>query len=323
VTELTRRALIGGSLALVAAQARSQAAWPEQPITIVHGFAAGGGIDIVARIIAEGLSKRLGQRVLVEAKPGATGTIAAAQVARAVPDGHTLLAIASGHAVTAATFKALPYRPVDDFETISITADYPLVMVTHAEHPAKSLGDFLIAARAPGKPVLYGTPGNGSFQHLAVELFARTAGIELQQVPYRGSAQALTDLLGKRLDLIMDAPPALLPAIRDGRLRALAVTGPRRFFLLPEVPTVEESGVRGYSVTSWQGLVAPAGIPAHILERLNSEVTSVLTEPAVIERFKGLGSDARPTSAAEFKAKVSAEIEKWSSLVVSANIERI
>jgi tripartite-type tricarboxylate transporter receptor subunit TctC len=323
VTALTRRAVLGGSIALMTTSARSQTAWPQQPITMMHGFGAGGPIDIVARIVAEGLSRRLGQQVLVEAKPGATGTIAAGQVARAAPDGHTLIAIASGHAVTAATFKALPYRAVDDFTFVTTTTDYPLVMVTHAEHPAKTIADLVATGRSGTTPPLYGTPGSGSFQHLAIELFARTAGMKMQHVPYRGSAQALTDLLGKRLDLIVEPPSVLLDAIGDGRLRALAVTGPSRFFRLPAVPTVEEAGVRGYAVTSWQGLAAPAGIPAAVLNRLHGEVAAVLAEPAVMERLKALGSDARPSSPAEFKAKVSTDIEKWTSVVADAKIERI
>jgi tripartite-type tricarboxylate transporter receptor subunit TctC len=325
---LTRRELLAGSSALAATSAYGQAAygqavWPSQPITIVQGFAAGGPIDVVARMIAEPLSRRLGQNVLVEARPGATGTIAAGQVARATPDGHTLIAIASGHAVTAATFKALPYRPVEDFAMISLTAEYPLVMVTHADHPARSIAELIDTARSRPVPLLYGTPGSGSFQHLAIELFARTAGITLQHVPYRGSAQGLTDLVGKRLDIIVEPPTGLLEFLKDGRLRALGTTGSERFFRLPDVPTIAEAALPAYAVTSWQGLAAPAGLPAPVLDRLNREVTGILTEPAVVERMRAIGNNARPSKPEELRAKIASDIEKWTSVVTAANIERI
>jgi tripartite-type tricarboxylate transporter receptor subunit TctC len=328
MTVLTRRDVLAGSSALIATSAYAQgayaqAAWPSQPITIVQGFAAGGPIDTVARIIAEPLSKRLGQNVLVEARPGATGTIAAGQVARATPDGHTLIAIASGHAVTAATFKTLPYRPVDDFSMISLTTEYPLVMVTHSEHPAHSIADLLQLARSQPTPLVYGTPGSGSFQHLAVELFAKTAGIKLQHIPYRGTAQALTDIVGKRLDIIVEPPTGLLEFLANGKLRALAVTGPDRFFRLPDVPTVAEAGVPGYTVTSWQGLAAPAGLPAPVVDRLNREVIAILNDPTVAERMRAIGNNARPSKPQELRDKIADDIEKWTAVVAAANIERI
>jgi tripartite-type tricarboxylate transporter receptor subunit TctC len=187
----------------------------------------------------------------------------------------------------------------------------------------RSVADLIALARQRATPLLYGTPGNGSGPHLAVELFAKEAKITLQHVPYRGSAQAATDLIGKRLDFMMDPPAALIPFVRDGRLRAIAVTGPDRFFAVPDVPTISESGVPGYVVTGWQGLLAPAALPAPILVRLNAEVVATLKEPSVIERLRMLANDPHPTSPEQFKARMQADIAKWTAVVDDMNFERI
>src|SRR5690349_14674240 len=256
MSEFDRRTLITGGLsALVASSAYAKEDWPERPITIVHGFPPGGPTDLIARIVADGLTRRLGQRVLVEGKPGASGTTAAAQVARAAADGYTLFATPSGHAFVAATFKTLPYRTVEDFSTVSMLTEFPYLLATYADHSMRTVQDLIALARSRPTPLLYGTPGNGSGPHLAIELFAKEAGIKLQHVPYRGSAPAAIDLIAKRIDFMMDPAAALIEFVRDGRLRALAVTGPSPFFALPDVPTVTQSGLPGYVVTSWQGLL--------------------------------------------------------------------
>ena len=324
MTALTRRAAIAGGLCtFTLAAARANPDWPDRPISMVHGFPAGGPTDLVARIVADGLTRRLGQRVVVEGKPGASGTTAEAQVARAAPDGYTLFAIPSGHTFAAATFKTLPYRTIDDFSMISMFTEYPYLMVTHADHSIRTVADLVNLARSASTPLLYGTPGNGSGPHLAVELLAKEAKIRLQHVPYRGSAPAAIDLIGKRLDFMMDPPAALLEFVRDGKLRAVAVTGDRRFFAVPEIPTVAEAGVPGYLVTAWQGLVAPAGLPAAIVNRLNAEVTGILREPTVVERLRALGNEPRPTSPEEFKARMAADIAKWTAVVDGGSFERI
>jgi tripartite-type tricarboxylate transporter receptor subunit TctC len=324
MTRLTRRmAMAGGLSTLMVAPGRSAPDWPDRPITMVHGFPAGGPTDLIARIVADGLTRRLGQRVVVEGKSGASGTNAALQIARAMPDGYTLFAIPSGHAFAAATFKSLPYRTVDDFAMISMFTEYPYLMATFTEHSIRTVADLVSLARTQATPLLYGTPGNGSGPHLAIELLAKEAKIKLQHVPYRGSAQAATDLIGKRLDFMMDPPAALLQFVRDGRLRAIAVTGDTRFFALPDVPTIAETGVPGYLVTAWQGLLAPAGLPEAILRRLNAEVVGTLKEPPVIERLRLIGNDPRPTSPEEFKARMAADIAKWTAVVDGSNFERI
>jgi tripartite-type tricarboxylate transporter receptor subunit TctC len=324
VTRLTRRSVIVGALAtLAAAPAHANPDWPDRPITVVHGFPPGGPTDLVARIVTDGLTRRLGQRVLVEGKPGASGTMAAAQVARAAPDGYTLFALPSGHAFAAATYKSLPYRTIDDFSMISMFTEYPYLMATYAEHSMRTVADLIRLARSRSTPLLYGTPGNGSGPQLAIELLAKEANIKLQHVPYRGSAPAAIDLIAKRLDFMMDPPAALIEFVRDGRLRALAVTGERRFFALPDVPTIAEAGVSGYLVTAWQGLVAPAGLPEPIVTRLNTEVVAILKEPAVVERLRALGNDPKPMSPEQFKARMAADVAKWTAVVDSINFERI
>jgi tripartite-type tricarboxylate transporter receptor subunit TctC len=320
---VSRRVALAGLAALAVRPVRAQAAWPVRAITLVHGLAPGGPSDIIARIIAEGLARRLGQQVVVDARPGAGGRVAAGQIARTTPDGYTLMTIPSGHAVSAALYKNLPYRTIDDFSMISLLTEYPFVMVTHADHPIRTLADLISTAKSRPTPLLFGSAGNGSLQHLAGELLAKTVDATFQHVPYRGSAQAITDLLAKRIDFIVDSPTAELEFIRAGQVRALAVTGASRFFSLPEIPTTAEAGIPGYTFTSWQGLVAPAGLPAAVVDRLNAEIAGLLAEPAVVERIRLVGNDPSPSSPDAFRARIAADIDKWTKVVDAAKIERI
>jgi tripartite-type tricarboxylate transporter receptor subunit TctC len=202
-------------------------------------------------------------------------------------------------------------------------SDFPFVFVTYPDHPAKNLAEFIAMAKADAGQLLCATPGNGTGQHLALELFAATAGIKIQHVPYRGSPQAATDLLGKRVDAFMDNMTVVGEMVKDGRVRALGTTGPSRFFVLPDVPTFAEAGVPGYVVTSWLGLAGPAGIPQPMLARLNAEVTAILAEPETIDRVKKIGGEPKPTSADAFRGRVSSDIEKWTKVVADAGIARI
>ncbi len=319
---LTRRTVLASLCALVAIPARSDTAWPNRPMSLVHGFAAGGPTDTVARIIAEGLTRRLGQQVVVDSRPGASGTTAAGQIARTAPDGYTLIAIPGGHATAEALFQKLPYKTIDDFSMISMVSEYPFVFVTYPDHKIRTAVDLISTARTEKIPLLYGSPGIGSVHHLAIELLAKMANVKFQHVPYRGSAQAITDLLSKRIDFMIDPPTLLIEFVREGNLRPLAVTSATRFFSLPDVPTISEAALPGYVVTSWQGLAGPAGIPAAIVDRLNSEAAKVLAEPATIERLRMLGNNPQPSSPDEFKARIVADIEKWTGVVAAAHIER-
>jgi tripartite-type tricarboxylate transporter receptor subunit TctC len=320
---ITRRAALAGLSAMAAAPAVAQSARPEGGITIVHGFTPGGNVDLTARLIAERLGAKLGRQIVVEPKPGAGGTTAAAYVARATPDGTTLAILPGGHAVSAAIYNKLPYRPLEDFSWVSMLSDFPFVFVTYPDHPAKNLADFIRLAKEREGQLLCATPGNGTGQHLALELFTATAGIKVQVVPYRGSPQAATDLLGKRIDTFMDNMTVVAEMVKDGRLRALGITGSSRFFVLPDVPTFAEAGVPGYAVTSWLGLGGPAGIPEPMIARFNAEVVAILKEPETIERLRKIGGDSRPTTPEQFKERVASDIDKWTRTVASANIPRI
>ena len=278
---VTRRAILAGIAATVAMPRRSYAAWPDRPISLVHGFAPGGGVDTTTRIVAEGLSRRLGQPVIVESKPGASSTLAAAQLARATPDGHALGVFSGAYGTAAAMYVKLPFRLVDDFSMISQIVEFPFVLATHSDHSARSISDLVGAARAASTPLLYGTPGVGSVPHLLVEQLAQQAKIQFQHVPYRGGAQALTELLGRRIDFMVDPAIVLLEHVRSGKVRILAVTTATRSSELPDIPTVAEAGFPGFDVSGWMGLVAPAGLPGAIATRLNSELTGLLGEPAV------------------------------------------
>jgi tripartite-type tricarboxylate transporter receptor subunit TctC len=320
---MTRRGALGGLSALITAPLFAQPSWPSRPLTLVVGFPAGGPVDTVSRIIAESLSRRLGQPVVVENKPGATGTIAAAQVAHAAPDGYTLTMLPGTFAASAAMFRKLPYHPVNDFTWISTIAEFPYLLVTYSGHPCGSMADLVRTAKSARNPLQFGTSGVGSVQHLSGELLASVADIRLQHVPYRGGAPAITDLLGKRIDLVIDQPTALMEFIRDGRLRALAVTGADRFFAARDIATVSESGFANYNVTSWQGLAAPAGLPTALLERLNFELAGVLAEPQLVEKLRALGNEPKASTGDALKARVASDIEIWSKVVADASIERI
>jgi len=324
VTKLTRRTVIAGLSAFAAMPAASAATdWPNRPVTLTVGFPPGGPVDTVSRILAEALSRRLGQSFVVETKPGATGTMACGLVARTAPDGYTLLAMPGTFSATAAMFQTLPYNPTEDFTFISTTADCPLVLVTHPDSELRTLADVIAIAHARSTPLLYGTAGIGSPQHLAMELFARKADIRLQHVPYKGGMPAITDLLGKRVDLVLDPPTTLVQFVKDGKLRALAETGGDRFFGLPDFPTMVESGFPGFVVTTCQGIAAPARLSDDVARKLNAAIAAVLTEPALIEKLRKIGYSPKPSSPQDHKASVVADIARWKGVVADAHIARI
>jgi tripartite-type tricarboxylate transporter receptor subunit TctC len=321
---ITRRTVLAGLSATVAVRPdRALAAWPERTVTLTHGLAVGGGVDVSARVIAEGLSRRLGQTVVVESKPGAAGTIAAAQVARAAPDGYSLGYIPSGHAVAAAMRKTLPYHPTDSFTIIGQAIEFPFVVVTYPDHAIRTMPDLIKAARERSTQLLVGVPGRGSPHHLIIEYLASLAKIKVQVVPFRGGNPALTELLAKRLDFLMDPPIALLGQIKSGTLHAIAVTAGTRFAGLPEVGTVAEAGFPGFAVTSWMGIVAPAKLPDDIAARLNAELNAVVGDTAVVQRIRGMGSEPKSGTPMDFRNRIAADIARWNKVIDDAKIERI
>ncbi|MCU0925006.1 MAG: tripartite tricarboxylate transporter substrate binding protein [Hydrogenophaga sp.] len=295
-------------------------AYPDRPIKILQGFAAGGNADAIARAIGNEIAKPLGQPVVVEAQTGAGGTIAANAVARARPDGYTLLLATGGHTAAGALYKSLPYKTVEDFEMVSTITYFPFLLVTLADAKPATLAELLVQARAqPGK-VAYGTAGIGSTHHLAGELLASMAKAELLHVPYRGDSASLTALLSGEIPFIIAPPTAVMPNIRGGKLRAIATTGAQRWAGLPAVPTVAEQGVVGYDVSSWAGLMAPAGTPRPIVDRLNSEVQKALQLPAVRTRLEEMGGEAKGSTPEEMRAMVAAQTQKWTKVVADAKI---
>lgn len=296
--------------------------YPDKSIKILQGFAPGGNADAIARAVGGEISKGLGQSVVVEAQAGAGGTIAAGTVARAKPDGYTLLLATGGHAVAGALYNSLSYKTVQDFEMISTITYFPFLMVVSSEGKIANLPALMAQAKAnPGK-IAYGTAGIGSTHHLAGELFASMAKLDLLHVPYRGDAGSITALLAGDVPVIIAPPTAVLSNIKAGKLKAIAVTGPQRWAGMPEVPTVAEQGVAGYDVRSWAGLMAPAATPRPIIDRLNAEVQKSLQLPAIKSRLEEMGGDARGSTPEEMKAMVTSETQKWTQVVNNAKIPK-
>jgi tripartite-type tricarboxylate transporter receptor subunit TctC len=321
---LTRRTVLAGlSAAAVLRPERAFAAWPERNISMIHGLTAGGGVDVSARVIAEGLSRKLGQQIVVEPKPGAAGTLAVAQMARATPDGYSLGWIPSGYAVSAAMYKSLPYQPLDDLTMIGQALEFPFVIVTYPEHPIRNIPDLIKTAKARPEPILGGVPGAGTPQHLLIEYFMRLAGIKIQTVPFRGGNQALTELLGKRLDFLIDPPIALIGQIKSDALHAIGVSSAKRYGPLPDVGTIAEAGFPDFSITSWMGMVGPARLPPDITSRLNREINALIAEPTVVERIHALGSEPKGGTPDDFKALIAKDIARWTKVIADAGIERI
>ncbi len=320
---ISRRGVIAGLPASGAFPYIAQAAWPERPITMLHGFAPGGGADANARIAAEGLTRILGQSVLVESKPGAGTTLASAQLVRAAPDGHTIALLATSYAASAALYKKLPYRPLEDISPISLLSEAPYVIVAHAEHPARSLTQMLETARKQSGSITYGTPGVGSGGHLATELLAQRAGVKFTHVPFRGGAQAVVEVLAQRIDFMMDPPLSMIEHLKSGKFRALAVTTATRFPGLPDTPTVQESGIQGFVIGAWFALAAPAATPDAIVQRINAATREILADQTARERLLALGSVPKTSSQKELADLIAADIRRWTEVVDKGGIERI
>jgi tripartite-type tricarboxylate transporter receptor subunit TctC len=289
--------------------------FPARPVRVVVPFAAGGIIDVVARILAEPMTRQLGQPVVVENLPGAGATIGARAVARAAPDGHTLLLSGAAHAVMAALYPDLGFDPLADFAPIVLLGNQPFVVAVHPSVPAQDVPGLLAWLRARRGEANFATTGIGAASHLAGELLKRLAGVEFTTVTYRGTPQAVTDLVAGRADLMIDSQTLLAPLARDGRVRALAVTTPTRSRLLPDLPSLAEAGVAGYAASSWQSLQAPAGTPPAILERLSGAATAALAEPAVQQRYAEAGLEPLEGGPAEAARFLRAEMEKWEPIL--------
>lgn len=296
--------------------------YPERPIKILQGFAPGGNADAIARAVGQEMSKGLGQPIVVEAQAGAGGTIAATSVSKAKPDGYTLLLATGGHAVAGALYNNLAYRTVQDFEMVSTITYFPFLIVVPANSKFANLSALLAAAKANPEQISYGTAGIGSTHHLAGELLASMSKTQMLHVPYKGDAGSLTALLAGDIPMIIAPPTAVMANIKAGKLRALAATGPQRWPVLPDVPTVAEQGVTGYDVRSWAGLMAPATTPNAVVDRLNAEVQKALLVPAVKTRLEEMGGEAKGSTPDEMKAMVASQTQKWIQVVADAKISK-
>ena len=308
-------AILLGSAAPVA----SAQAYPTKPIRLVVPFPPGGPADSLGRLIAEKLNQSLGESVVIENRGGAAGNIGAEHVAKSAADGYTLLINASSHVINGSLYEKLPYDPVRDFTPISEVASYTLVLVVHPSVPARSLREFVELARA--RPMPTANTGAGTPTHLTAVLFAQAAGIELVHVSYKGAGPANTDLLGGHVMAMFNNPVNALPQVKAQKLRALAVTGAERLPLMPELPTVAESGYPGFEAGTWYGLWAPAGLPADILAKLSEHTVKALRSGEVREKLAPQGWDVIGSSPAEFGAFIRAESDKWSRVIKRAGIK--
>jgi tripartite-type tricarboxylate transporter receptor subunit TctC len=296
--------------AIPAAAARAQA-YPTRPVRIIVPFAAGGIIDVVARILAEPLSRRLGQPVVIENLPGGGATIGARAAARAAPDGYTLLLSGAAHAVMPALYPDSGLQPLGDFTPVALIGNQPFVVVVHPSVPATDVAGLLGWLRAKKGEANFATTGIGAASHLSGELLKTLAGVDFTVVTYRGTPAAVTDLVAGRAELMIDSQTLLAPLAKDGRVRALAVTTPTRSRLLPDLPTLQEAGVAGYASSSWQALYAPAGTPEAITALLARAVAESLADPAVQARFADSGIEPLPGGPAEARRFVEVEMGKW------------
>jgi tripartite-type tricarboxylate transporter receptor subunit TctC len=307
--------------ALLASFAAQAQPYPNRPIKIVVPYAAGGAVDIVARTIGQPLSDTLKQPVIVDNRPGASANIGMELVAKAPPDGYTLLMASNGIATNMALFPQLAFDGRRDFAPIAKIGYAPLVIVVPAASPVKSLKDLIAMAKAePGK-LTYASAGNGSSGHLAGELLKSAARIDVLHIPYKGGAPAITDLLGERISFMPINPVEVIAHIRAGKLRALAVASDKRFPLLPDVPTVAEAGLPGYEVSVWWGLAAPAKTPPEIVRQLNAETNALLANPAIANKLAELGVVVTPGTSDQFIAFIKVQTDLWSGVIKSAGIQ--
>ena len=309
------------ALALVCGPGWAQNDYPTRPVKVIVPSPPGGGTDILARVLAQHLSKALGQPFFVENKAGAGNMIGIEFVAHAPADGYTVLVVPSTLALNSVLYKKVPYDPVRDFAPVTLAATAPNVLVVNPALPAKSLAEFIALAKAKPGALSYGTPGIGTSPHLSMELLKSMAGIDLQHVPYRGTAAAVTDVIGGQIAVTFANALTAKPQVDAGRVRALAVSGPKRIEALPAVPPVAEAGVPGYEAMQWYGLVVPAGTPAPVIGRLNAEAVKALQSDEMKEKLALDGAQPVGSTPTEFAALIRSELEKWTRVARAARIE--
>ncbi|MBO9642675.1 MAG: tripartite tricarboxylate transporter substrate binding protein [Pseudacidovorax sp.] len=308
-------ALATGAL-LAPALGQAQPAYPSKPIHIVVPFPPGGSTDVLARRIGDKLASAWGQPVVVDNRAGAGGTVGADYVAKSAPDGYTLLmGVTGSNAIAQALYAKLPYDVVKDFAPVSMVVSAPLVLAVNPDVKVRTAQEFLALAKSKPGGLSYGSAGNGTSMHLTGEMYKQAAGVSMVHIPYRGSAGMLTDLMSGQIQATFGDVLVLMPQIQAGKLRALAVTSKTRHPMLPDVPTLDEAGLKGFEALSWQGLFAPAGTPPEVVEKLSAEVNKAVRSPDVREYFASRGFIVEGTTPAAFKALIEAEVKKWTPIV--------
>jgi len=315
-------ALPAALLLALAPLSQAQAKWPEKPIRLVLPFGPGGVADVTSRIMAAKLTEKLGQQVLVENMPGPGGINAARTVINAAPDGYTMALVTNGTSISVAAFNQLPFDPVKDLAMVSMVGTFDLVFAVNAASAYKTLGDFIKAAKAnPGKFNI-GTTLLGGTQNLGAELFKSVADINVQVVVYKTSPDIVVALFRNDVEMMIDFPPAVQGQVNDGKVRLLASSSPKRSALLPNVPTVDESGVKGYEVISWNGVAAPKGTPPEIVDAMNKAMREVLAMPELKAQFEKVGVEAHASTPAELLERLTSDIKKWDAVIVRAGIPK-
>ncbi len=316
---LSRRLLLAFAAGLACAAAplarAETGAWPARPVKLVVGYAAGGATDVIARLVAARLGEQLGQPVVVDNRAGANSNVGAEVVAKSPPDGYTLYVYTIANTINASLYDRLGYDPRKDFEPVGLIAKIPNILVVNSSSPIRNLADYQRAARSAKEGITFASSGSGSSIHLSGELFKMQAKLNMLHVPYRGSAPALTDLLGGQVQSMFDNTPSALPHVQGGRLRAIAITSATRPPLLPDVPTIAESGFPGFDMGSWFGLAAPAGTPRAVVERLNAELNKALNAPDLRRRFQEMAATPEPGTPEQMRAFAAAETLRWREVV--------
>jgi tripartite-type tricarboxylate transporter receptor subunit TctC len=311
-----RSLVVAAALALTSVSAMAD--YPERPLRVIVPFAAGGATDVIARTVAQAMSVRLGQSIVVENKAGANGNIGGAAAARSEPDGYTLLMATSSHAINASLYQKLSYSLTRDFAALSNLASVPLLLVVHPSVPVNSVSELAAYAKANAASVNYASGGVGTASHLSGEQFSTLAGAKITHVAYKGGAQALNDMIGGQVQIMFANLPEVLSLVQSGKLKALAVTGSTRHAALPDVPAFSETTFPGMNARSWFGLFAPAGTPPAIVEKLAQTIVQSVADPAVQERLKGLGADPVGDDRATFQKYVNDEVARWAVLVAQS-----
>jgi tripartite-type tricarboxylate transporter receptor subunit TctC len=319
-----RSYVVGLALCAILAASFSTSAiaqdYPTKPIRIIAPFPAGGTVDLIARVLADKLTQAWGQAVVVENKVGAGGIVGSDIVAKAKPDGYTLLVVAMPHAVNASLYKTLPYDTLRDFTPISLLGSQPLMLVVNPSVPAKSVADLIAMAKAsPGK-INYASGGNGGSQHLAMELFKGMAQVDLVHIPYKGNVPALVDVMGGQVPVMFDQTATVLPQVRAGKVRALAISSAKRSATMPDLPTVAEAGLPGYESTAWFGFLGPAGMPKEVVAKLSGAIIKILNSPEVNENLTNRGIDVIASTPVEYDAFMKTEVAKWATVVKASDL---